>query len=137
MLRLIWLKLTFSDSEVAGNRAIGHGARGHELKTPAAGSLNIERGRKKRSPNRSTVRARVAETVPYGIHLSYTGMRSGTGERVSPSLFPRAVPSIRIGTIEPVSVIPTFNYRTLINKGPERPAMQSAKSRAGAMCNRR
>jgi HSP20 family protein len=38
-----------------------------------------------------------------------------------------------IGTIQPVSVIPTFNYRTLINKSPERPAMQSAKYRAGAM----
>jgi hypothetical protein len=75
--------------------------------------------------------------MPDVIHLSDAGIGSGPIERVSPSFFPSAVPSIRIGTVEPVSVIPTLNYRPLINKSPERPAMQSAKSRPGAMCNRR
>jgi hypothetical protein len=75
--------------------------------------------------------------MPNGFQLSYASLGRGAVERVPPSLFPGTVPSFGVGTIEPVSVIPTFSYRTLGNKCPERPAMQSAKSCAGAMCNRR
>jgi hypothetical protein len=97
-------------------------------------SLNIEPSCEKGSQNKgSTVRAGVAKPMPDGIHLCDAGIGSGTIERVSPRLFPSAVPSVRIGTVEPVSVIPTFNYRPLIDQSPERPAMQSAKCRAGAM----
>jgi hypothetical protein len=99
-------------------------------------SLNIELGREKGSQNsRSTLRAKVAEPVPDGFHLSDANLRSGARERISPSLFPRAVPGVGVGPIEPVSVIPTFDHRPLINQRAERPAMQRAKGRAATMWN--
>jgi hypothetical protein len=126
---LIWLKLIFSDSEVAGNNAIGHVtsdnrkkpfqlARGAITQNSTCTQLSQYRRRAAEGESggeNSAIRTGIANAAQHLFHCGNAGFRRSARMRVPPSLFASPVPGFGISAIDAVAVVFAFLHGALLD----------------------